>query len=188
MFYGISASSQQVFVLRNIETEVIVEKIVKLEYLGSAYIRSFSIIDGKIYFVSGPGKIIVAEVADLSFNLLCEYKVPFEFQGMNDIAKIGSYFYLSVYQTGTGDIAPRLVRVRDLKELETCYEDIYELLNLEGTPYYFSFLDDRVFLTEIDSYSAIRSFMVVDDKICDVQVHYDMGKPNESSMRQRERK
>ncbi|BFH71119.1 hypothetical protein J27TS7_49070 [Paenibacillus dendritiformis] len=188
LFYGISASSQQVFVLRNTETEVIVEKIVKPEYLGSAYIRSFSIIDEKIHFVSGPGKIIVAEIADLSFDLICEYDVPFELQGMNDIARIGSYFYISVYQDGIGEIAPRLVRVKDLNELEYNYEDIYELLDLKGVPYYFSFLDDRVFLTEIDSYSSIKSFNIVDDQIIDIKVHFDMGQANSASMKRREMK
>lgn len=184
-FYGIAASSQEVFVFKNTGKEVITEKVVKLDYLEAAYIRTISLIDEKIYFVSGPGKIIVANVDDLSFDLISEYKVPFTLQGMNDIVKIGSYFYLSVYQNGAGDIAPRLVRVQDLNELENKYEDIYDLLQLKGVPYNFSIIDNRVYLTEIDSYSAIRSFMVVDDQICDVQVHYDMGLPDESSIRRR---
>lgn len=188
LFYGISASSQHVFVLRNTEEEVVVEKIVKPEYLGSAYIRSFSIIDGKMYFVSGPGKIIVAEIADLSFNLIDEYTVPFELLGMNDIAKIGSYFYISVYQTGNGEIEPRLVRVKDLNQLETNYEDIYDHLDLKGVPYYFSFIDNRIYLTEIDSYSSIKSFTVIDDRISDIQVHFDIGQASTASKKRRELK
>lgn len=187
-FYGIAASSQQVFVLKNTGSEVITEKIIKLDYLENAYVRSISLFDGKVYFVSGPGKIIVANAADLSFDLICEYKVPFELQGMNDIARIGSYYYLSVYQNGAEEILPRLVRVKNLSELETNYEDIYDRLQLKGVPYYFSFFENRVFLTEIDSYSKIMSFKVIDDDIQDFQVHYDFGIPDEFSLKRRETK
>lgn len=185
-FYGIAASSQQLFVLKSTGEEVIVEKIIKLDYLRHAYIRSISLIDEKIYFVSGPGKIIVANPEDLSFDLISEYDVPFEIQGMNDIVKIGSYFYISVYQNGAGDIDPRLIRVKDLNYIDTTYEDIHEQLDVKGVPYNFSFIDDRVFLTEIDSYSAIRSFKIVDDVICDLQVHFDMGIPDIHSLNRRD--
>ncbi|MGG4192529.1 ABC transporter ATP-binding protein [Paenibacillus sp. UNC217MF] len=188
LFYGLSASSQHVFVLRNTGEKVIIEKVVKPEYLGSAYIRSFSIIDGKMYFVSGPGKIIVAEIADLSFNLIDEYTVPFELLGMNDIAKIGSYFYITVYQTGNGEIEPRLIRIKDLNQLETNCEDIYDLLGMKGVPYYFSFINDRVFLTEIDNYSSIKSFTIIDDQISDIQVHFDIGQASTASKKRRELK
>ncbi|WP_256759155.1 ATP-binding cassette domain-containing protein [Cohnella sp. WQ 127256] len=187
-FYGISASTQEAFVLKNDGKDIIVEKVVRLDYLGTAYVRALSLIDGNIYFVSGPGKITVAKSSDLSFDLIGEYIVPFELQGMNDIAKIGSYFYLSVYQNGNGDIKPRLVRVKDLNQLLNSYEDVYSLLELKGVPYYFSFIDDRVFLTEIDTYSAIRSFKVVDDQIVDLKVHYDCGSSDEFSRKRRKMK
>ncbi len=187
-FYGISASSQEVFVLKNDGKDIIKEKVVRLNYLGTAYVRALSLIDGDIYFVSGPGKITVAKSSDLSFDLIREYKVPDEFQGMNDIVKIGSYFYLSVYQNANGDIKPRLVRVKDLDHLHNDYEDIYDTLELKGVPYYFSFIDDRVFITEIDSYSTVKSFKVVDDQIVDLQVHYDCGVPDEFSKKRRKMK
>ncbi|GJM73192.1 hypothetical protein HMSSN036_54080 [Paenibacillus macerans] len=44
------------------------------------------------YIVSGPGKIMVINHQDLSFDLVNEYTVPFNFQGMNEIIKIGSLF------------------------------------------------------------------------------------------------
>lgn len=185
LFIGISSSTQEVFVLRNTGALINKEKVIKLDYLGTSYVRSISIIDGSLYIVSGPGKISVAEISDLSFDLVHEYVVPFEFQGMNDIAKIGSYFYMSIYQNGNFDICPRLIRVKDLNNIGAEYEDIYDLLGLQGVPYYFSFVDERVFLTEIDSYSAIRSFRVIEDQIVDVQVHYDFGKPDEYSLKHR---
>ncbi|SMF53508.1 ABC transporter ATP-binding protein [Paenibacillus barengoltzii] len=186
-FYGISSMSQQIFVLKNNDGEVVTEKVIRLGYLlDNSYIRSIRIIEGELYFVSGPGKIMVANYANSSFDLLREYKVPFELRGMNDIIKIGNYFYISVYQNGNGDIAPRLVRVRDLTDLENSnYEDIYDSLGLKGVPYYFSVIGNRVFLTEIDSYSRIISFQVVDDLFENIQSHYDSGTPEESSIQQR---
>lgn len=185
-FYGISASSQEVFVLRNENGLIITEKVVKLAYLEGSYIRSISIIDDNIYFVSGPGRIIVASIKNQSFDFIKEFKVPFELQGMNDITKIDSYFYLSIYQNGAGDIAPKLVRVKDLNLLEIEYEDLHDQLSIKGVPYFFSFVDDRVFLTEIDSYSAIKSFRILDDTIVDLQVHFDIGPSSVSSKKRRE--
>ncbi|MBO2944785.1 ATP-binding cassette domain-containing protein [Paenibacillus sp. F411] len=187
-FYGIAASSQQVFVLKNTDKQVKIEKIVKLKSLEKSYVRSISLINGELFLVSGPGKIIVVKSSDLSFDNVAEYKVPFELQGMNDIIKAGSYYYISVYQNGSADIAPRLIRARDLSKLETENEDIYDQLKLKGVPYSLSHIDDRVFLTEIDAYTSIKSFAVKEDIICDIQTHYDIGVPGESSLKRRNSK
>ncbi|GGG01102.1 hypothetical protein GCM10010912_52400 [Paenibacillus albidus] len=187
MFFGISAMSQHVFVLSNNGEEVVIDKVIRLGYLQeNSYIRSIRIIDGKLFFVSGPGKIIVADYLSSPFNKICEYKVPFELRGMNDIIKIGSYFYISVYQNGAGEVAPMLIRTKNLESLETSeFEELKEALDLKGVPYSFSFFDGRVFLTEIDTYSRIISFMIVNDNITDIKVHFDMGTPSESSLRKR---
>lgn len=187
-FYGISASSQQIFVLKNTGGLLELEKIVKLGFLKTAYVRSLALIDNELYFVSGPGKITVANHHDLSFDLIREYSVPFEYQGMNDIIKIGSYYYLTVYQNGAGEIMPSIIRVKDLNDIEGSYEDISESLNIKGIPYNFTVIEDRIFVTEIDSHSIIKSFRVVNDIICDVQVHYDFGRPNMDSLNRRDLK
>ncbi|KEO78530.1 ATP-binding cassette domain-containing protein [Paenibacillus polymyxa] len=181
-FYGISASSQEVFVLKNEGDEVKVEKVVKLDYLGSSYVRAINLIDQKLYFVSGPAKIIAANIEDLSFGMLEEYNVPSELLGMNDIVKIGSYYYITVYQNSIGDIAPKLIRAKDLSKLATSYEELQDKFELTGVPYYFSFMNERIFLTQIDSYSSIVSFKLVDDELSDMKIHFDMGAPGESSL------
>ncbi|MEC0330844.1 MULTISPECIES: ABC transporter ATP-binding protein [Paenibacillus] len=187
-FYGISASSQQIFVLKNINDVVEVEKVVKLDFLKSAYVRSISLINDSLYIVSGPGKIMVVNHQDLSFDLVNEYTVPFNFQGMNEIIKIGSYFYISIYQNGAGDITPGLIRVKDLSNIEESYEDIMGVLDVRGVPYGLVSVDDRIFLTEIDSYSIIKSFRVIDDEINDIQVHFDIGGPDMYSLNRRDLK
>ena len=185
-FYGIAASSQQVFVLSNVGNDVVLEKNVKLDFLKTSYVRSISLIDGSLYFVSGPGKVIEARVDDLSFELINEYPVPFEFQGMNDIAKIGDYYYISVYQDGAEGIQPRLIRVKDLNHIEN-YEDMMEKIGIKGVPYYFSFIDDRVFITEIDTNSAIKSFTISgENEVQDILTHFDFGAPIEASRRRRD--
>ncbi|EHB54616.1 ABC transporter ATP-binding protein [Paenibacillus sp. FSL W8-0919] len=186
-FYGISAMSQHIFVLKKEGLDIVTEKVIRLGYLlDNSYIRSIRIIDGELYFVSGPGKIIVANYMNSSFDFIRAYEVPFELRGMNDIIKVGSYFYITVYQNGRGDIAPKIVRIKNLKDLANCeYEDIGDDLGIKGVPYSFSFFDGRVFLTEIDSYSRIISFQLIKDKITDIQVHYDSGEPDEVSIQRR---
>ncbi|GAV12381.1 ATP-binding cassette domain-containing protein [Paenibacillus sp. NAIST15-1] len=187
LFYGISAMSQQIFVLRHDGDEVVTEKVIRLGYLmENSYIRSISLIDEELYFVSGPGKIIVANYLNSSFDKIREYDVPFELRGMNDITKIGSYYYITVYQDGANKIAPRLVRTRDLKGLiNSNYEDVYDTLQIQGVPYNFSHFDGRTFVTEIDSCSVIKSFRIEEDEIKDIQIHYDEGIPTQSSLQRR---
>lgn len=183
LFYGISASSQQVFVLKNVASEVEILKVIELSYLKNAYVRSISIIEDKLYFVSGPGKIVVTSLDSLSFDLLQEYPVPFELQGMNDIIKFGMYYYISSYQNGKGDITPKVVRVKALERLTEEYEDLYDLFELRGVPYHFFAINEQFFLTEIDSFSSIISFTLEDDKIQNVKRIYDSGNASPSSIR-----
>jgi len=185
LFYGISASSQQLFVLKNNNGEVEIDNVVRLDYLKNSYVRSISLIESKLYFVSGPGEILVANTEDMSFNLMNKYPVPFELQGMNDLIKIDSYYYISVYQDGSGNIAPKLVRTKDLNLLGVNYEDLYDKLQMKGVPYNFSQIEDRVYVTEIDSYSSIRSFKLVEDEIYDIQVHYNIGAADDASIHRR---
>lgn len=187
LFYGISASTQELFILKNNGNEVIVKDVIKLSYLGTAYTRAISIIENKLYFVSGPGKIIVVELD--TFKPVNEFEVPFEIQGMNDITRIGKFFYISVYQNGSGDIVPELVRVKDLANLKSEYESLYHQFGFHGVPYYFSEIDNRYFITEIDMYSSIKSFMInKDDQIIDIRTHHDFGKPDGSSLKRKKMK
>ncbi|CAM3335692.1 MULTISPECIES: ATP-binding cassette domain-containing protein [Saccharibacillus] len=187
MFYGISAMSQHVFMLKDLEKDVSEEKVIKLGYLKkNSYIRSIRIIDHKLHFTSGPGKIIVADHIHSPFEKVQEYEVPFEISGMNDILKVDGYYYITVYQDGEGTVKPAFLRTKSLSSLkEGKYEELYEKLELKGIPYGLSFIDGRIFLTTIDSYSSIVSFCANEDKIEDLKIHYDVGPPDEHSIRKR---
>lgn len=188
MFYGISAMSQHVFMLKNVDKEESYEeKVIKLGYLQkNSYIRSIRIIENKLYFTSGPGKIMISDHLKSPFDKIEEYEVPFELSGMNDILKVGSYYYITVYQDGTGNVKPGFLRTKNLSGLKNKeYEDLYELFKLQGVPYGLTFIEGRVFLTTIDSYSSISSFYVDEDIIDDFKLHYDIGIADEHSTKKR---
>lgn len=189
-FYGIAANSGELYVLENRRDKVEKTSLQQIEALKSCYTRSLRIIERKLYVVSGPGKILKINLEELKVGNLCieaEYSVPFELWTMNDMMHIGSYFYISSYQNGNGEIAPRLIRVRQLEDLEFHkYEDVYEKMGLIGVPYYFSFFGDRIYMTEIDNYSRILSFCIEEDRIVDIQVHFDFGPAIYSSKQRRE--
>lgn len=189
-FYGIAACSGEIFVLKNRAGRIERAALFQAEPLKSAYTRSLAIIDRKLYTVSGPGKILeinLERLQDGDLHIESEYRVPFELWTMNDIMRVGSYYYISSYQNGNGEIVPRFIRVKRLEDLEShSYEDIYGEMGLKGVPYYFSFIGNRIYMTEIDSYSRIISFRIQEDRIVDIQTHFDFGAAVESSRERRE--
>lgn len=144
-------------------------------FLENTYVRSIAIIDGDMYFTSGQNKIVVAKCSDDSFSLINEYPVPSELSGMNDIQKIGDYFYLTSSQNSSGAINPKIIRTQDLTRLALGdYEDIYSTIGFTQTPYFISVFDDRVYLTEIgDDRNGVFSFPVTDIEL--KQVRHDIN-------------
>lgn len=189
-FYGIAAYSGELFILENQAGRIVKTALHQIEMLKGCYTRSLRIIDGSLYVVSGPGRILKLGVEELGcgeVHIGSQYNVPFELWIMNDIMRVGSYYYISSYQNGNGEIAPKLVRIRRLEDMESHkYEDIYDRMGSKGVPYYFSFIGDRIYMTEIDSYSRILSFRIEKDEIVDIQVHFDFGPATASSKQRRE--
>ena len=149
----------------------------KIDSLDGIYIRSFSIIDGAIYLVSGvsdqgvEATVLKCDLATLEVQQV--YAVPDELAGMVQITKIQDYYYISVStdKTGAQDVAT-IVRTKSLEDLAAGnYEDIYSTyFEGGGTPYYISSVDDTYFLTEhrlLDH--SVWSFKVEDNEITDVQ-------------------
>lgn len=149
----------------------------KIDSLDGIYIRSFSVIDGDIYLVSGVSEegaeatILQCDLA--TFEIKQIYAVPDELAGMVQITKIQDFYYISVStdKTGNQDVAT-IVRTKSLDDLATGeYEDIYSKYFIGGgTPYYISSVGDTYFLTEhrLKDHS-VWSFKVEDNEIADVQ-------------------
>ena len=108
---------------------------------------------------------------------------------MNHIEKIGNYFYLSIYQNRVGNIAPALVRIKSLEQLNLDGgEDIYDVLGFKGVPYFFTYFDGGYYLTEIDMYSSIKQLEVNESDLHVAESLFENGPYDESSLQRRKYK
>ncbi|MBW7476115.1 hypothetical protein K0T92_15320 [Paenibacillus oenotherae] len=166
-FYVLTSTSQNMYVLSNQNGKLVIDKQVHLAFLEQTYTRSFSIIDDKMYFVSGPNKITIVDYINKDFEVAMQYDVPQEYSAMNDIFKIDDYYYISSYPE-------KLIRLKELSRFDSA-ENIYDELQFKGTPYYFSTFDNKFYVTEIDSHSGIKSFTIQNGSISDVETINDSG-------------
>ncbi len=181
-FYVWSSTTGELYCLRRTpdSSRVYLTDVRSIPELIGIYVRSFSIIDGDIYFVSGvsdeglPAKIYCCDIETLSIKKA--YDVPDSIAGMVQILKIQDYYYISVSTdlSGSQDAAT-LIRTKSLDELsEGEYEDIYSTYFVGGgSPYYISCVGDTYFLTEhrLKDHS-IWSFKVKNNEIVDVESIY----------------
>lgn len=171
-FYAWSSMSGEMYLFRHPEgdTRMYLTEIRSIPALSDVYVRSFTIVDDTIYFVSGTHSSILE--ADLyTFEIKKEYPVPPEIAGMIQLTPIGDYFYITVSTDSTGnqDYAT-LLKVKDLEGLSAGgYEDVYENFIGGGTPYYITQIEDTWYLTEhrLPGHS-IWSFQVENNNITNV--------------------
>ena len=181
-FYVWSSTTGELYCIRQEadSSRMYITDIRKISILDGIYVRSFSIIDGDIYFVSGvsdegnPAKIYCCDIETLEVKK--SYDVPDNLAGMVQITKIDDYYYFSISTdlSGSQDVAT-IVRAHDIDDLKSGnYEDIYSKYFVGGgTPYYISNVDDTYFLTEHRlTDHQIWSFKVNDNEIVDVQTIY----------------
>ncbi len=95
-FLVIGSVCGKIYEFKNINGVVDWTNTMKLEEIEGSYVRSISIIEGKLYTVSGPNAICVYDILEDGFRFDCSYEVPQKYSGMNGIQKIGDYFYLTV--------------------------------------------------------------------------------------------
>ncbi|MBO4242569.1 MAG: hypothetical protein J5883_04755 [Clostridiales bacterium] len=181
-FYVLSSGTGELYCFRRMpdSTRVYLTEVRKVEQLSDIYVRSFTIIGGDIYFVSGVSptgakpQVLVCDLATL--NVKKTYDVPDAFAGMVQIMPIEDAFYITVSTdiTGNQDYAT-IIRTPTLEALSKGqYEDIYsEYFIGGGTPYNISKVDDTYFLTEHRLKDhQIWSFKVTRGKITDVKTVY----------------
>lgn len=139
------------------------------------YIRSFSVIDGDLYFVSGHGNSKIVRADLQTFAIKEEYPVPPQIAGMAQIYKIEDAYYITVSTDNqeNQDYAT-LIRTTDLTQLtEGKYEDVYDQFTDQmGTPYYLNEIDGTFYMTNHRTDENIYSFQVKDGNICEVKVVY----------------
>lgn len=170
-FYAWSSQSGEMYLLRHAreDSRMYLTGVSSIPSLNGVYVRSFTILDNRIYFVSGNSSIIEADL--YSFQVKKEYPVPPEMAGMIQLTKIEDYFYITISTdiTGSQDYAT-IIRTKNLEDLSSGgYEDVYSNFIGGGTPYYITRIDDTWYLTEhrIPGHS-IWSFQVKDNSITNV--------------------
>ena len=174
-FYAWSSMSGEMYLFRHNpdDSRMYLSEIRNIEQLDNIYVRSFTIMDDEIYFVSGNSNILRVDLD--TFELLEAYPVPDSMAGMIQLTKIGDYYYITVSTdiTGNQDYAT-ILRTRDLSDLaQGNYEDVYENFIGGGTPYYITAFDNAYYLTEhrLPGHSVWR-FRVQDNELTDVETIY----------------
>ncbi|MEA1890684.1 MAG: hypothetical protein U9N50_13020 [Pseudomonadota bacterium] len=149
-FYLLGAWSQSITKLVHRNDDIEIEYSRKMDFLKGTYSRSIHIIDGLMYFISGPGRINVVRYKDDSYEIVRSHDVPDGFKSMNDIARVGDVFYL------TASLG-KMLKCKSLDDLASC-ENVYESLGIKGNPYFFSYFDDAFHLTEIGTGDGVIKF------------------------------
>ena len=158
-----------------------IEGIAKIDELYGVYVRSFTMIDDELYFVSGHNnqKIIKAKFVrnGKAFTLAVtdRYDVPAELAGMVQLYPIQDYYYITIStDNAENQDYATIIRTKHLENLVTGkYEDIYSEFGLSGgTPYYINEIEGRYYMTHHRTSENIIAFDVADNDIQNVEVLY----------------
>ncbi|MBR3683620.1 MAG: hypothetical protein IKL78_01955 [Lachnospiraceae bacterium] len=149
-FYAWSSMTGEMYLFqREVDaTEVELAEVRKIDQLMGVYVRSFTIVDDAIYFVSGQQKILKAQLSDL--EIVAEYPVIPEIAGMAQISLIGDYYYVTVSTDVSGSQDYKtMIRADSLESLATGEFDVlYDLFGCDGTPYNITHFDGHLYLAE----------------------------------------
>lgn len=156
-----------------------VDKILKIDELYGVYVRSFTVMDDVIYFVSGHNnqKIVKAAFNDEGdgFDIIAEYGVADGIAGMVQLTRMGDFYYITVSTDSqeNQDYAT-IIRTDSLEKLaDGEYEDIYDRFGISGgTPYYITEIEGRYYMAHHRTGENIIAFDVSDNQIENVEVIY----------------
>lgn len=156
-----------------------IEKILKIDELYGIYVRSFTILEDGIYFVSGHNnhKIIQAAINSDGdgFDIVAEYDVPGSMAGMVQMTKIQDYYYITVSTDDQeNQDSATIIRAVSLEGLaDGMYEDIYDRFGISGgTPYYITEIDGRYYMAHHRTNENIIAFDINENMIENVEVLY----------------
>lgn len=177
-FYAWSSMNGEMYLFRHNpdNSRMYLTEIRKIDEVSDTYVRSFTIMDDSIYFVSGiPGSPAILEADLNTFEIRNTYPVPDTMAGMIQLTQIENDYYITISTdlNGNQDYAT-MIRTDDLSTLSKGnYEDVYGQFIGGGTPYYITFIDNSYYLTEhrIPGHS-IWKFRISDGKIAEVETLY----------------
>ncbi|GFI22111.1 hypothetical protein IMSAGC011_00884 [Lachnospiraceae bacterium] len=156
-----------------------VDKILKIDELYGVYVRSFTVMEDGIYFVSGHNnqmilKAIINDSGD-GFEVLAKYPVTDQIAGMVQLIKIDDYYYITVSTDNqeNQDYATILRTDRLEKLADGTYEELYDQFNISrGTPYYITEIEGRYYMTHHRTNENVIAFDITDNQIEHIEVLY----------------
>ncbi|MCM1183335.1 MAG: hypothetical protein NC337_08180 [Roseburia sp.] len=178
-FLAWSSITGEMYFLKRDGAYLYIEKVLKLEELYGVYVRSFTLTEEGICFVSGHNnqKIIRTALSESgeAFEIVETYAVPDALAGMVQLTRIQDYYYITVSTDNreNQDFAT-IVRCKELGGLaDGAYEDVYAAFGISGgTPYYITQIDGRYYMAHHRTAENIIAFDVVDNEICNVETLY----------------
>lgn len=188
-FYVLASYGGSIYSFYDVDGVLVLEDVHIIPEIKDSYIRSINIIDGYMYFVSGPNAITKIDYQN-DWLVVDQYDIPDELWGMNYIIKIEDYYYMTIYTDKNWDTSyATIIRTVDLDGImDGNYEIIYEQMGLSGVPYFINYFDNKYYITEIDNASGIRSFEIIDNQICNMEIIYFEGKVSQDSINRKEMK
>ena len=156
-----------------------VDKILKIEELYGVYVRSFTVMEDGIYFVSGHNNQKIIKAAFNSsrdgFDILKEYQVADQAAGMVQLVKLGDFYYITISTDNreNQDYAT-ILRTDCLEKLsDGSYEEIYDQFGVSGgTPYYITEIEGRYYMAHHRTNENIIAFDISQNQIEHVEVIY----------------
>lgn len=120
-----------------------------------------------MYFACADGHIYVGNYLDESYTIVNSYNVPSEIGGLNDIIKIGDYYYISSSTDINYNSNPQFFRTKDLNTIkDNIFEDIHKIVGFYS--YFISEFDNKIWCTELGNISNIYSFSLNNNAISDI--------------------
>lgn len=175
-FYVIGSYSGKIYVFENRNNDLFLVRIDDISEIKNTYVRSINIINGLLYTVSGGGKINEYIISKEGFEFNNQYDVPDELYGMNQISKIGDYYYITINTDKNGDVSKAdIIRTEKLENLSKYeYESLYEEMDFGGQPYFITEFDNSFYITQIsaEKTNGIKKFDIKDNEIQDVEDFY----------------
>lgn len=180
-FYAWSSMSGQMWVFKRSKdaSKIFLDESYSIPSLRDVYVRSFTIIDDKVYFVSGiHGDGCIYEVDFDTFEVIRKIPVAPEIAGMVQITKIQDYFYITVSTSLYGEVELRdFIRTDSLDHLQVGqYESYLDFVTggFAATPYNITQINGSYYMTlHRDAWgSGVVSFDVINNELCNLKDYF----------------
>lgn len=88
-FYSLAANSQELLVMRQQNDSLEILSRTQLPSIRGMYVRSFRVIDGKLWLFTAHGIVSVVDHLDPGFPEIARYTIPPELESLNDMIRVG---------------------------------------------------------------------------------------------------